>query len=596
MVEEVSPRLPWEIVETLPSTDSGLIQEWTGRLAAARSISEEVGASVGLALTLYWAHQEGLESDFRANLRRREDLIGRASELARDSGDADSAATAILGELYALWGPDPTDRVDILVAQLDTLAPDLEDPELRVRSAEWRVLRLFQTGEVERAREAVSGVSAGPDARALPMFARREELWRANLAMIDGHLDEAVRINTDAISATADAAGSPFSFQNVAVTIAIERYLRRGLEDVLESLRSIRASSPRVGANWDAGLAFSLAETGHLEESAALFDALAEDEFEAVPRDLNWLVTMHLLGLVAIGLEDAPRIRLLREILGPFGHLDATHGAGYASYGPVGRVVGGLAAATGDLAAARPVFDQVIAGAPPGPWQSLARLDRARAFASVDPLASFEDASAATAEFRSYDMGGWIKVAGDLRAELVAHGSRNPTVVRRGNGFALHHDLGSAVVTGKGGQYLVRLLRSPGEAFGAVELEGSGTPGGGVAPGTGHSEPALDATAIRAYRKRLAELVEPGRVLEVQEAAEVEFLQRALAGGSYVVSNSAEEERARVRVTKALRRCMRAVSDSSPSLAEHLFQSISTGASCMYAPADGRRWEIVTGS
>ncbi len=44
--------------------------------------------------------------------------------------------------------------------------------------------------------------------------------------MLEGRIDEAVKMNTGAISSTSDTAGSPFSFQNVAITVAIERYLR----------------------------------------------------------------------------------------------------------------------------------------------------------------------------------------------------------------------------------------------------------------------------------------------------------------------------------------------------------------------------------
>src|SRR3546814_1715779 len=85
----------------------------------------------------------------------------------------------------------------------------------------------------------------------LVLLRRREELWRGNVAMLEGDVDGALQLNQDAISSTADTAGSPFSFQNVAVTLAIERFLRRGLDDVIEPIRSIRASSPRVAVNCD---------------------------------------------------------------------------------------------------------------------------------------------------------------------------------------------------------------------------------------------------------------------------------------------------------------------------------------------------------
>src|SRR3546814_18944403 len=100
----------------------------------------------------------------------------------------------------------------------------------------------------------------------LVLLRRREELWRGNVAMLEGDVDGALQLNQDAISSTADTASSPFSFRNVAVTLAIERFLRRGLDDVIEPIRSIRASPPRVAVNWDTAWAFAPPAVGRLGE------------------------------------------------------------------------------------------------------------------------------------------------------------------------------------------------------------------------------------------------------------------------------------------------------------------------------------------
>src|SRR5690606_29940679 len=151
-------------------------------------------------------------------------------------------------------------------------------------------------------------------------------------------------------------------FQNVAVTRSIERYLRRGLADVIEAVRSIRASAVRVGSNWDVALAFTLAETGALDESRSLLDDVARDDFAAVVPDLTWLVTMHLVG---------------RTVAHPGGHAlcgqgpgqlarraggEGTHGVGYASYAPPARVLGQLCATLGRPRAAAQWYDRVVDG------------------------------------------------------------------------------------------------------------------------------------------------------------------------------------------------------------------------------------------
>jgi hypothetical protein len=392
------------------------------------------------------------------------------------------------------------------------------------------------------------------------------------------------------------------------VTVAIERYLRRGLDDVVDSVRSIRASSPRVGANWDAGLAFCLAESGQIDEAAGLFEELATDDFAGVPRDLNWLVTMHLLGLIALRLDDSPRMLALLGILEPFSHLDAIHGSGYASYGPVGRVVGSLAAATGSPQRARDDFEQVLNSRAPGPWRSLTLLDRGRALRQLDPRGSLSDATNAARDLAGLGMSGWADAAGALVAELAGSVPERPTVLRHASSFELRNDLGVATVSGKGAAYLVRLLCNPGEPYDVVVLEG-GSPGrradpdgegAGRSPGRGvHVESSLaeasvDETASKEYRRRLDELEGQREPLAAEEAREVDFLRRELAGAAFFVAVSAEDERSRVRVTKAIKRCIGAVTEQAPDLGAYLDGTVSTGRHCMYAPGDGRAWDMVS--
>ena len=223
---------------------------------------------IGRGLSLYWATQEGVidEPWIDVAVRRSADL-DRALGLARPLGDADLLAEALLGVLYGTWGPDGLLDRDPIIAELSLQRFEVTDEEVRLRIIEWEVLQHLDRGELDAARSAIDDFARTAADTELVLFRRREVLWRGCLAMLDGELDEALRINQDAISSTANVAGSPFSFQNVAITLAIERYLRRGLGDTVDAIRSIRASSPRVGANWDTGLAFALSEIGELDEA-----------------------------------------------------------------------------------------------------------------------------------------------------------------------------------------------------------------------------------------------------------------------------------------------------------------------------------------
>ena len=583
-------RLPWEIVETLPFTDRALIDAWDRRVTEATCVEDQVVGLVGRALAQYWAPAVGATDDSWAeSARRRHDDVHLALRLARDRGDTDLIATALLGGLYATWGPPvPIERRSVL-DELERLRPSVEDQELRIRIVEWQVLDRFDAGDLAGVRRWIDVFlveAAGVDSK---LFARREVLWRANLEMLEGDLDEAVRLNEEAIASTADLAGSPFSFQNVAITMAIATFFRKGLADILDAIRSIRASSPRVEANWDVGLAFALSEIGDSVEARARFDDLARDGFTTVPRDLNWLVSMQLLGLVALNLDDRDRAAQLLDELRPHAGLDGTHGSGYASYGPVGRVVGLLAAAVGRNDEAASWFDFVLASREPGPWTSLTRLDRATCRVVDDPESALVDAVRAEAELRRFGLAVRADAARSLALRIRLDGHGGPVARLSGTTWTLTHPTGRAEVRdGVGVRYLSRLLRHPGERIDVVDLDERIDPS---LPRESVVESSIDRGAQLAYRRRLVELDDMA-VRTRQLDAERELLLRELAGASHPAAASREIEKARVRVTTAIRRAVAAISDVSPGLGRHLATSVETGRRCSYQPHDGRAWRV----
>ena len=584
-------RLPWEIIETFPSTDRELLAQWSLTVALADTDTDTARSMIGHSLALYWATQEAvIDEPWAVVTQRRSADFVRALELARGVGDPTLIAEALLGVLYGTWGPDRhLDRAPI-VAELVDLRPDIADEEIRLRSIEWEVLQHLDAGDLDAAQRAIDDFTRAATNTELILFKRREVLWRGCLAMLAGDLDKSLQINQAAISSTANVAGSPFSFQNVAITLAIERFLRRGLGDVVDALRSIRASSPRVGANWDTGLAFALSEIGKIDEATELFERLAADRFAEVPRDLNWLVTMQLLGLIALTIDTNEHGPVLVELLRPFAHIDGTHGSGYASYGPVGRVVGSLMARWGDADEAEQIFDHVLTTRAPGPWTALTWLDRAIARRVRRPDDALADAHRAEVELRLYGLDAWADSARTLADELAAAGHGGAVAILRNRTWTLRHPAGSAEVASSVGiEQLTWLLSRAGEAVDVADLDGSMDDS---LERTASAESTLDAAARTQYRRRLTEIDARPTPSET-ERLEADFLHRELSGGTHVVSNSAELERLRVRVTKAIRRAIDHISTTSPELAVHLRDSVETGRTCVYQPPDGQSWSVI---
>ncbi len=564
------------------------MQHWGEAVDQADNGAELVHALVGRAVASYWADREGLltPEEAASNVASTTDAVA----LARQIDDVDLLATALLGVLYATWGPDQLAQRPPIITELASCRAQVGDEELRLRILEWLVLDRLDHADLTQAAELVEQFTRETAATELVVFRRREVLWRGCIAMLEGRIDEAVAINQDAISRWADVSGSPFSFQNVAITVAIERFFRRGLGDVIDAVRSIRASSPRVATNWDIGLAFTLSESGERDESRRILLDVAADRFAKVPRDLNWLVTMQLCGLVALTLDEAGAGRDVLDLLRPFAEYDGTHGSGYASYGPVARVVASLAGRWGDIDKAERWFDLVLGGRPDGPWVSLARYDRAVARRADRPTDALFDARRAAIELRGYDMAAWAERADIVELELLRAGHGEPLAELTEAGWQLRHPAGTATIpTGVGASYLVTLLAAPHQRIELAQLD-PGAPSPLESRST-VTESSLDQHARATYQRRLAELDAHDQP-SARERDEAEFLRRELAGARYFVATSADVEKARVRVTKAIRRVISAVGETSPELGEHLDRSISTGRSCSYDPTDGTAWLI----
>ncbi|MEY2565978.1 MAG: hypothetical protein QOE35_507 [Actinomycetota bacterium] len=151
----------------------------------------------------------------------------------------------------------------------------------------------------------------------------------------------------------------------------------------------------------------------------------------------------------------------------------------------------------------------------------------------------------------------------------------------------------------KGLSDLAVLLSRPGREVHVAELVGAGD----VGPRPS-ADPRLDASAMAAYRDRLAELAadeeEADRhgdgeraaraVLEREAVVERLAADVGLAGRSRPAEDWAERARkaVRTRIANALKR----IEAEHPQLGRHLRASIRTGAFCSYEPPEPVRWNL----
>lgn len=152
----------------------------------------------------------------------------------------------------------------------------------------------------------------------------------------------------------------------------------------------------------------------------------------------------------------------------------------------------------------------------------------------------------------------------------------------------------------KGMSMIASLLGSPGRQVAAGVLAAVGDDSSvqpeHVALRTESRQPVVDDQAVQAYRQRLDEIVtELDRAdrrgdadLSERLSAEFEAITSELASthglGTRRRTMTTEDERARVRVNKAIRSAIRRIGEQAPGLAQHLERSIDTGLFCSYRP------------
>jgi hypothetical protein len=201
-----------------------------------------------------------------------------------------------------------------------------------------------------------------------------------------------------------------------------------------------------------------------------------------------------------------------------------------------------------------------------------------------------------------------------------AEGAASAVLAREGDVWRLDYE-GRVlrIRDAKGMRHLALLLANPGVEFHAVDVataaEGGAAAGAeraeglAVQAGTGDAGPALDSQAKAEYRTRLedlrAEIEEAESFNDPERAAhareEMDFIAHELSaavglGGRDRRAASAAE-RARVNVTRALRREIRRIADEDAGLGRELETTVRTGTFCAYEP-DPRRpvaWAVDAG-
>lgn len=557
-----------------------------------------------LALSLYWETPTGNRAESHAlSARRRDELTAAALATARDLGDPSILAHALNARIHATWGPEHRTRRPQLAEELIAVAIELGDHDLALRGRVWRVADLLERGELSAADREIDAFER--EARRLRnrLHLWTVARWRANRAFMTGALDDADALAAHALELGAAVMDPEVAFHFYTTTLGPLQYLRSELADSIDYVRSAAESMPNVPA-WRVGLATAAAESGDLGLARRELAAVVADDFALLPRDLNFLGSMMLMALAAHHTNDRDTAAKVHEILEPFAGRLAIHGTGYASYGAVDIALGQTAHTLGRPRAAVAHLRSAIEQLDPtgSPYAGIARVHLADVPGLDDEECSrlFGEAAAI------FDAAGLTVRARDARAARDRHEGRLAVslyesggrwALRRGDGQ--NHDLGTL----KGFAALRDLVTRPETERHALELAATieGRPGAMIDPGG--ADPLLDDDARTAYAARLRtikdELDEADRrgdaaastALATEEAAIEAELAAATGLGGRTRRATTDADRARVNVTKHLKRAIARIGDVDPELGNHLAECVDTGMCARYRSAGTRiRW------
>jgi hypothetical protein len=476
---------------------------------------------------------------------RRVELCAEAVAMARRLGDRDAIADALFATHTATWGPDnPVERVAIATEVL-RLAERGGDRVLAFRARVWLLCDHLEVGD---------GVGIDADFAALrqlaaelgqPVYPGFVDIFQAMRATLAGRFDDAERFARQWRALghwLGRAAQTGFGVQLFMV-----RFLIGGGEELIEPTRAAGALNPAI-PGFRCTIALLCARAGRIAEARAEIEHVAARDLAHIPRDIAFLAAACQLGEACALVHDRERCEMLYGLLRPYAGQASMIGTGFAFVGAVAHYLGILAAALGRAGEAAEHFraaldfhDRIGASA----WRALTQLEYGAALfraghveAALGFLAAARDAG------RALGMDGLVQRVAALGALPAGEAPPLPPadadrcVFRRdGSHWTIVYD-GEVIRLrdAKGLRYLAQLLLHPGREFHVSDL----------IAGANAAKPAP------------------------AEAAEAGI------------------ERARVAVTKGLKRAQTWIEAAHPPLAQHLAATLQRGYFCAYRP-DPRR-------
>jgi tetratricopeptide (TPR) repeat protein len=249
-------------------------------------------------------------------------LSSEAVSIARRIGDPATLAYALDGRLGAiLWPENPTERLAIAEEVLQ-LAEAIGDRERAVQARYYRNgMTMLELGDIAAVEDELENIQPIADELRQPAQRWLVTVTRATLAVFQGRFVQAERLMAEAL-----ALGQLAQSADAVLSHLVQQFMLRwqrgafdGLRELLE--RAIRDYPARP--MFRCMLALLHADEARRPDALRQLEAIAADDYAALPLDNEWLYSMGFLAEVAHRLGTPEHAAAIYELLEPYAGRNA---------------------------------------------------------------------------------------------------------------------------------------------------------------------------------------------------------------------------------------------------------------------------------
>ncbi|MGH2836099.1 MAG: hypothetical protein ACRDLT_15725, partial [Solirubrobacteraceae bacterium] len=286
-----------------------------------------------------------------------EPLSCRALELARACGDPRAHARALFVHAEVLeWSPRTRERL-ALADELEQLAREHGDLQVRANAHHVRALALLANGRLAAFDRELEQVD-----RLRPRLAYWYTdvyvlLWRGMRALLDGRFEE-VTGYLDRLLAYAQHEPNVVNLYTGQL-FCLYREQRR-LAELVPAIELAVTQNPNLPV-FRCALALAHAESGQLPQAAEQLRQIEIEGLAAIPRDSTWTTSLVALSDTVATLADATWARALLPLVQPYSGALLAATKGMACLGAADRLLGRLHLVLGEPEQADRHFEAALA-------------------------------------------------------------------------------------------------------------------------------------------------------------------------------------------------------------------------------------------